>query len=139
MVGVMFQPGDKVIFNGGHGVLVPVGSKGIIITKDNRFIDESGGNLYDVRFDAANGLNQVRQICEAKFLSYYLLINDKIKIVGPISGTDDDEYLGFEGTVIYVHPLKIQLQLSSGAFRELYVRTSSIEKLEPIIGSKWWV
>lgn len=136
MVGVMFQPGNRVIFDGGSGVLVPVGSKGTIVKKEERFLSSSS-DLYDVRFDAANGSKQVSQICDAKYLSYYFSINDKIKIIGRVGGIDN-RYLGFEGTVIDLNHLKIRIVVE-GRFHDLYVEASSLEKLDSIIGSKWWV
>ena len=92
MVGVMFRIGDKVIFNGGDGVYVPVGSKGTII-KEKEY-----GHYFSVYFE-----NGKTQTCEPTCLSHYFSISDKIKIIGPIS-RGDNRFLGFEGTVISVDP-----------------------------------
>lgn len=133
MVGVMFKPNDKIIFNGGdNDVYVSVGSKGTIIKKE--------GDLCRVRFEGTQCGGGTIQVCDSTSLSYYFSINDNIKVIGPINGPGThDGFLGFEGTVINVDPIEINLPMFGGGSRDLRVEISSLEKLESIVGSKWWV
>jgi len=63
----MFKTGDRVIFNGGKNVFVPIGSGGTIIKKKK--YDNHGVVLYEVCFDAANGRNnKINQVCETTSL-----------------------------------------------------------------------
>jgi len=125
----MFQTGDKVIYHGGEEMPVPIGAKGIV-----RSVEPS--DKYAVDFK-----NLGYWLCKKTSLRYVnnpFLLHDKVKIIGPVGG--GPEFFGFEGTVTEIRSnttIKIHLELNTGP-RDLFVYTSSLERIESE-GSRWWV
>jgi len=124
----MFLKGDKVIFHGDDDVNVPIGAEGVV---EN--IDMDG---YIVYFDD-HGLWG----CNASSLSYgSFLLNDRVKIIGPVSGMPNNEFFGFEGTVAEIRSkkvIRVYLEITGRPPLDLFVETSSLERIES--GSRWWV
>ena len=130
MVGIMFLQGEKVIYHGGEELPIPYGTEGIC--KGLAYVTK---NLYVIDFDDS-GYCEV----EGPNLSYGLfVVHDRVKVIGPIGGTLN-EFFGLEGTVLQVTPnlIMIRVKRVDHFDRDLTVKASSLEKLEPI-GSKWWV
>jgi len=125
----MFCNGDKVIYHGGgNGDIVPIGTEGTVMSI------KSSGN-YIVNFKDYGYCT-----CKETNIGNSFLLHDRVKIIGPVCGISN-EFFGFEGTVIELSSkkvIRIHLEFNTGP-RDLFVETSSLERIESTKGSRWWV